>query len=81
MNLREFVEGVNLFLENNPEMSENLVVCSSDDEGSNFQEVTRTPICMVTECPEEYFMTVYPEEHLEEVDERVEVWHKVVCIN
>lgn len=79
MKLKEYVDGLVEFLKSNPELSDSVVIYSSDDEGNSYQEVSYEPEVQFTNSVDSHYFDILHEDDIE--DDDVENLIKVVCIN
>lgn len=80
MKLKEYVDGLVEFLKSNPELSDSVVIYSSDDEGNCYQEVSYEPVVRFTNSVDSHYFDIFHEDDIED-DDDVENLIKVVCIN
>ena len=66
MTLKEYVENLNDFLEENPEAKELPVVYASDPEGNNWHNVESSP-CLIQKDENGWVRTTYTMEKANEV--------------
>ena len=66
MTLKEYVENLNDFLEENPEAKELPVVYASDPEGNDWHNVQSTP-CLIQKDENSWRLTTYTIEKANEV--------------
>ena len=83
MKFKEYVEGLQKFLKENPEAGEFVTICSSDDEGNSYHEVYHEPCIGWFDKLYWEFSSLENEEGDDSIDEEDEETNLVmsVCLN